>query len=181
MRRRPTQLICALIAIVAPVCVFASGAEQPFSVTLQALSKTLKPGCQVYLLVTIKNTSSRDLTFVRGSAFGVSHEGTEKYRIEAHDEQGRPAPPSALVLESRKPVASGKAVVEWSYENQARTLKPGESFVDAIDVTEYYDLSRPGIYTIWVSRHMPPKVTSHGVEWPKGSVRSNAITVTVTK
>jgi hypothetical protein len=84
-----------------------------------------------------------------------------------------PAPLSARVLaltQSRGPLFG-----TWS-SNIPRTLKSCGSLPEEINVTRYRDLSRPGIYTVWITRRLEP--------WQhlgKGAVRSNTIAVTVTK
>jgi hypothetical protein len=185
MKRRPTQLICTLIALIAPVGAFASGAEQPFSVSLKAPDKPLKAGAELVLRATIKNTSDHDMAFPTSP--GLIPSDGFRYQIEIRDKDGRPAPPSARVLELRKlqeeAGKEGKPVLPGPpTSNTSRPLKPGESFVDEINVSDYFRLDRPGVYTIWVIRPLPPYLTGNTPKkfW-KGSVRSNTITVTVVK
>jgi hypothetical protein len=120
------------------------------------------------LLVTVTNTSNRDISFITSP--GPIPEDGLIYQIDVRDAQGRSAPPSAdlRTRDPRVPINYGSRL--------ARTLKPGESFVDQVTVTRFYDLSRPGEYTISVSRPMPPRQNLG-----KGSVKSNAITVKVTQ
>jgi hypothetical protein len=175
--RRYFRLACLLLPIAVPKALPASAAQQPFSVTLEAPNKPLKADAELRLRVTVKNISNHDIAFLRSVAHGVSaHEGL-RYKIHVLNSKAQPVPPSPRALALRN---SKKPVVIF-VENHALTLKPAESFVDEINVTELYDLSQPGIYTIGVTRRMPPKLTSHGVKWPPGSVRSNTITVTVVK
>ena len=93
-----------------------------------------------------------------------------RYEIEVRNDKGLSAPPSAYLRDLRN-----KTNVSFS-SNLAQWLKPGESFVDEILVTKFYDLSQPGKYTISVTRDIPP-----AQNLGKGTVRSNTITVTVTK
>ena len=58
----------------------------------------------------------------------------------------------------------------------ARTLMPGESFIDQVTVTRFYDLSQSGKYTIGVALQIPPRQ-----DLGKGVIKSNSIVVTVTK
>lgn len=185
MRCGPARLVLTIIALIAPACVFASGAEQPFSVTLEAPEKPLKSGTELVLRARIKNTSDHDLAFPTSPGL-IPPEGF-RYQIEVRDEDGRPAPPSARVLELRRleeeAIKEGKPVLpRYRWHNIPRSLKPGESLVDEINVTDYFSLARPGIYSIWVIRPLPTSLTGNAPKkfW-KGSVRSNTITVTVTK
>jgi hypothetical protein len=75
----------------------------------------------------------------------------------------------------------GKKTVTWS-SNVGRWLEPGESFVDQVTVTRYYDLRQPGTYTIWVARRIQPYLAPPpGRKLRKDYVKSNVITVTVVK
>jgi hypothetical protein len=120
------------------------------------------------LLVTVTNTSDRTIGFIRSP--GQPPEEGFRYKIEARNESGLSAPPSAYLRDLKE-----KTTVSFS-SNLAQWLKPSESFVDEIQVTKFYDLSQPGKYTISVVRDIPPAQTLG-----KGTVRSNTITVTVTK
>jgi len=90
------------------------------------------------------------------------------YEITVRDSKGRSAPPSTYLRnrDKRIPVDYGSRL--------ARTLAPGESFVDQVTVTTFFDLSRPGKYTISVSRATPPRQNLG-----EGSVESDPVTVTV--
>ncbi len=176
MKTNGSKLACSLV-LTALAVVPRSAARQPFSVTLEVPSKPLKAGTELRLQVTVKNISDRDMTFIRSVSYGVAVHQEGRYKIHVVNSKEQAAPPSAWVMALKQ----GRRPVFTFDENHARTLKPGESFVDEINITRYYDLGRPGVYTIWVRRPMPPKMTSYGVEWPKGSVRSNTISVTVVK
>jgi hypothetical protein len=146
----------------------AASAEQLFSLTIAAPKEPLKAGAEVHLLVTVTNTSNRDISFITSP--GPIPEDGLLYQIHVRDAQGRSLPPSAdlRTRDKRVPINYGSRL--------ARTLKPGESFVDQVTVSRFYDLSRPGEYTISVARPMPPRQNLG-----KGSVKSNAVTVTVTQ
>ena len=99
------------------------------------------------------------------------------YKIRVLDARGRTAPPSAeaRARDKRLPLYSGSFF--------ARELPPGGSFVDQITVTHFYDLSRPGKYTVSVARAID--TYDVGVEGlppeklPKGIIRSNAVSIAV--
>lgn len=145
------------------------GPRRPFSLVLAPPKEPLKAGQELPLLVTVTNTSNRDITFARSS--NLTPEEGHRYQIEVQDAQGHPALPSAHVLALR-----GKDTVDVSIHNISRTLARGESFVDQVTVTTFYDLSQPGNYTISVAREIPPH-QSLG----KGTVESNKITITVVR
>lgn len=52
------------------------------------------------------------------------------------------------------------------------TLKPGERFVERVEVTKFYDMRAPGNYTIALEGTGPAKA---------GAVKSSAVKVLVTK
>jgi hypothetical protein len=172
-----------LLVLTALAAVTLSAAGQPFSVTLAAPRTPVKSGAELRLLATIKNTSTQD-AFFQVSPGGIP-EDWFRYKITVLGPGGRPAPPSARVLKLRKlrkeAIKEGTPGPMSFFSNTGRTLKPGQSFVDGIDVTKVYDLSQPGVYTMWVTRQMPPMTTPNGVVSPKGTVRPNTITVTVVK
>ncbi len=155
-----TLISCGPIAMSTP--------KQLFSLTIAAPKEPVKEGEELQLLVTVTNTSNRTISFITSP--GPIPEDSLLYEINVRDAQGNPAPASAYLRtrDKRIPIDYGSRF--------ARTLKPGESFVDQVTVTRFYDLSGPGEYTISVSRPMPPR-QSLG----KGSVKSNAVTVTVTQ
>jgi hypothetical protein len=53
-------------------------------------------------------------------------------------------------------------------------LKPGESCNSIVNVSNYYDMSKPGTYSVTVSRESPP-----GLPEESPTVKSNTITITV--
>ena len=158
------------------VCVFlvlcpaflVSAEKQVFSLTITAPAFTIKVGTDLHLRATVTNTSDRTIGFIRSP--GTEPEEGFRYEIDVQDAQGQPAPPSAYVrdLQNKKTVTFESRVARW--------LKPGESFVDEIDVTRLYDLSHPGKYTISIAREVPP-----AQNLGSSKVRSNSIVVTVVR
>jgi hypothetical protein len=177
MRRGLLCLVFLVAPSGSPARPAASGTEVPVSVTLEAPGKPLKAGTDLVLQATVKNTSDHEVLLPTSP--GLVPEDGFRYKIEALDAGGHPAQESARVLALRQ--GKGPRFGNWS-SNIGRTLKPGQSLVEEINVTRYYDLSRPGTYTIWVIRPLPLQVPPWAAKkyW-KGSVRSNTITVTVVK
>jgi hypothetical protein len=165
---KPTAstLACAL-ALILFATLSASANKQLFSLSIAAPSEPLKAGADLRLRVTITNTSDREIGFIR-SPGQIPEEGF-RYEVEVHDAQGQSAPPSAYVQDLKKSPTITEEVSRY-----AAWLKPGESFVDDLEITKFYDLHRPGKYTISVSREIPPRQNLG-----EGKVRSNSITVTV--
>ena len=145
----------------------ASADKQLFSLGIDAPSEPLKSGAELRLHVRVTNTSDRAITFIRSP--GLIPEEAFRYEMEVRDARAQSAPRSAYVrkLESAQTVT--EEISKYAYK-----LKPGESFVDDVEITRFYDLSRPGKYTISVAREMPP-----AQKLGEGKVKSNTITITV--
>lgn len=147
----------------------AVSADGPlFSLTMAPPSAPLKSGAELRLLVTVTNTSDRTIGFIR--SLGQIPDEWFRYKIRVHNEAGQSAPVSAYVRELKN-----KQTLDFQ-SSYARWLKPGESFVDNVEITKCYDLSLPGTYTISVAREFPP-----AQNLGTGYIKSNTITVTVTK
>lgn len=172
MRQRLPSFVCVIPLMLLAVSSTATD-KQPFSLTIAAPKEPVKTGAELRLLVTVTNTSSGTVSF--GTSLGLVPEDWPFYKIDVRDEHGHPAPPSAYVRTRDKRIPWFKGSVA------ARTLKPGESFVDEVTATQYYDLSQPGTYTIWVARPVPPGIVPPGQKLGKDFVQSNTITVTVVK
>lgn len=87
--------------------------------------------------------------------------------FEVRDSNGNPAP---LHKETGQQFLGGGPVPLFGTKDMV--LQPGESKIDFAPVSEWYDLSKPGTYTIEVSQHVSSSPNS-------AVVRSNKITVTI--
>jgi hypothetical protein len=166
--KRYTLPFTYAITLMSLAALAVPGPKPLFSLTVAAPKEPLKAGTELILSVTVTNTSDRNISFITSP--GLVPEDGFLYEIDVRDAQGRSAPPSAY-LRNRDPRIS---IYKGSMTH--RTLKPGESFVDEVTVTGFYDLSQPGEYKISVARSMPPYQNLG-----KGRVKSNVITVTLTK
>lgn len=157
--------VIVLSSVAAPI---APRSKQLFSLTIAPPKEPLKAGSEVRLLVTVANTSDRNISFITSP--GPIPEDGILYEIYVRDAQGRSAPPSVYLRtkDKRIPINNGSRL--------ARTLRPGDSFVDQVTVTTFYDLSLPGKYTIALAREIPPRQNLGS-----GVVKSNSINVIVTK
>jgi len=88
------------------------------------------------------------------------------YVIDVRDEEGSPVPETELMRELRDPNHRGFG------SGMLFQYKPGESWKEELMVTLYYEMSRPGKYTIQVERKLPKEL---GI----GTVKSNIITITI--
>jgi len=142
------------------------GAQEPFSVTLQPPTGPVKAGSEVRVKATTTNTSDHAIRFARG--FG---EQEFDFEIEVQDEQGQTPPLTEAYRQMKEHPTS-----RWgSYSTYV--LEPGKSFGDELVITKLYTITRPGKYTISVTRGQRPMWQTPG----KSGVRSSSITVTITK
>lgn len=171
-------LICLFVAVVvAPEALGAPARNQLFSLTIAPPSEPIKSGAKVHLLVTVTNTSGQTIGFIR-SPGPLPDEGF-RYQIEVRDSDAH-EPSQSARLRGLK----GKTSMSQS-SNLARWLKPGESFVDRIAVTRFYDMTMPGEYAVSVARHFdrnniavkgsPPEAIG------SGTIKSNTVTITIIK
>ncbi|MGC1619393.1 MAG: hypothetical protein WA765_12965 [Candidatus Acidiferrum sp.] len=100
---------------------------------------------------------------------GPAPDQPTNYDIKVLDEQGREAAPTQFLRNLREHPTAPTGSVFGSM------LPPGKSFEEKLALTRFYDLSRPGKYTVRVSRTQRP--------WRNtaDSVKSNTITITVTQ
>jgi hypothetical protein len=139
---------------------------QPFSVTLQPPTGSVKAGSEVRVKVTTTNTSDHEIRFARG--FG---EEEFDFEVEVRDAQGNTPP----LTESYRDLKEHPTLRWGSYSTYV--LEPSKSFEDGLMVTKLYVLTRPGKYTISVTRGQRPMWETMG----KGGVKSNIVSLTVTK
>ena len=148
-------------------------ADQPFLATIQAESPatrhgeascTLKVGSELFITVHLTNLSKHNLAFDydKDARTGVSF----AHRYNARTRQGKSA---------QKRTISHPEIGSTGHGWPDQVLKPGESMdISGDHISGLYDLSRPDKYTIQLLRPIRDD--------PKGGfVKSNTITVTVTK
>jgi hypothetical protein len=158
-----------LIAYVSWVLTYALlagagiSALQPFSLSILQPQGPFRPGSPVELIVTLANRSVGEIVIRDKNRWC-------DYELEVRESRGQRPPETSYKRELK---CNNKFVVTTG-KNSIRTLKPHESYSDLMIVNQLYDLSRPGEYTIQVSRLVPPGLGG-------GTVKSNVITVTITE
>lgn len=113
----------------------------------------------MYVLVDLANHSHKIVS-------SMSIDYPPYYVIDVRDEEGSPVPETELMRELRDPNHRGFG------SGMLFQYKPGESWKEELMVTLYYEMSRPGKYTIQVERKLPKEL---GI----GTVKSNIITITI--
>jgi hypothetical protein len=158
MKANPIWLFCTLAftVLVGPSPV----GSPPFSLTIESAQRMLHTGSQIELKLTLTNTSPHEFT-IRDTNRWCD------YEVEVRDSRGQLASETAYKrsLKCGFQVTAGRKII--------RTLKPGESYEDALFVNQLYDLTRPGAYFILVSRDIPKELGA-------GKVESNTATLSIT-
>lgn len=150
-------------ALFSTVCAMPAQCQQrPLSIAISTPQSALKVGSEVRIEVTLTNTSNRRVLIQERNP-------ATDYQIDVRDERGTAVPETDFGRKLKEP-----PVIPMNSRNFGMYLRPNESTKENIALSDLYDLSHPGQYTIQVSRAVSNK--------PKdGVVKSNTITVTVTE
>jgi hypothetical protein len=132
----------------------------PFKIAINADSPTVVADSEVWIKVSLTNTSNHDLDDSGGYFTGIDL--NPNFRFEVRDERGELVPKRTY---PNPELRTGYPV--------NRSISPGKTFTQEQRVSALYDMRKPGKYTIQVSRR-----TS---ENPKdGEIKSNVVTLKVT-
>lgn len=139
-------------------------ATEPFSVTLRAPDVPVKVGSDLHLSVIVTNISDHEIRFAKGF-------GNEEYDVdfEVRDAEGKTPPLTTSYREAKQHPGWG------SYSTYV--LEPSKSFEDDLVLTKLYVITQPGKYTVSITRGKRPLWQ----DLKQGTVKSNTITVTITK
>lgn len=144
----------------------AISAQTPFAITISpshdgvtAGDGVMKAGSPVFVVVEVKNDSGK-------TASSSQWDYNEYYTFEVRDATGYPASETESMKRWKDPARrkSGHGLISH--------YKTGESWHERLIVSEFYDMSRPGAYTIQLERQRPE-------ELGQGTVISNTITINV--
>jgi hypothetical protein len=164
-----------LVAALGVVGVSPAQLAQPlYTITISTPESVIKVGSEVRLDVTTKNVSNQTIYMFFSTAPGRDPE------IHLRDSKGNPVleTPYGQKVHGTDPNRRPFSGSVFGYQE---TLKPGETFEEKLNLSEEYDLSKPGEYTIQVRRHDvlsedDLKSKSRTVAF----VKSNTITITIT-
>ncbi len=132
----------------------------PFSITIGPSSQTVNSASQVKINIHLTNTSNHD---INGSS--AYFDGADaSYRQEVRDAEGK------LANKEQPPTSTQHLAGHWTRQ----PLRPGESADSQTGISPEFDISKPGHYTIRLSRPISERPAD-------GTVKSNTITVTVTE
>jgi hypothetical protein len=139
-----------------------SGKRVPFTLHISTDKPTVSAGSEVWIKVEITNTSDHWENFPAGAVTYFGKGGTAEvdanFTYEVRDGSGRLAPaavPSRSIADARADHGG---------------IGPGETLTRDLRISDERDLSRPGQYTVKLSRKIPGQ---------KGIVESNTVTITV--
>jgi hypothetical protein len=150
-----------------PACILVAafalsptqGANTPFTLTLEAEENPIKVGSEVKVDITLRNSSNHAIDVGLGWS-------EADYALDVRDSQNRILPETEF---ARKLKGHG-----YFYSDTIFTLQRGEALPkEMLVISKFCDVSRPGKYTIQVSRAVPKELGG-------GTVRSNTITITIT-
>jgi hypothetical protein len=150
---------------------FGQPKQPAFSITISA-PDVISAGSEPKLSIVLKNTSDHKIMLTRSLQ---TDRGELHHDVEVRDDKGDLVPEMEYhqKLKGRLPATPGKAPPPPIVGSDIFvTMKPGETRNDDLTISKLYDLSKPGKYTIQVSRFD---------ETAKAVVKSNTITVNVTK
>jgi len=140
----------------------------PYTLTLSTLQGVVKAGSEVSLDLAVKNISHEQVVW-NWQPHPYKGEINYEIRVDVQDSQGnRPPMTDAFgsAMETKKQVGPANKFLVPEY------IKPGETLTEKVSITDRYQLTVPGKYTIMV--HKLDSYVSN-VE-----VKSNTITITVT-
>ena len=148
----------ALTGYLASPCAEAVGQSSPVKVSIETKKSqyTFHPGEQIVLLITVENTSDVEAELSSSS-------DTLDNKVSLTDATGNSPPLTAF----GKKVTS---VFGMLGPRRALRLRPGASKQVSLDISQMYDLSRPGKYTISISRF---------VRSPRGTAKSSPLTIVI--
>ena len=186
-----------LLAIAELALALPQGDQVPFSITISAAENAFKAGSEVRIRLVFKNISDHEVFYRRGPGTGVEPHGELSAEVEVHDAKGELVPetryqrilrgtddtranPATPDKPGAAPATSDRSeprpLIRGSFTGSM--LKPGESREEDIVVSELYDLSQPGRYTITASRRLSDLANDPN---SKIIAKSNALMITITK
>jgi hypothetical protein len=158
-----------LVALAYAGALPISGSDPGFSLELRSPAGPVKSGDEVRLRATVINASDHEIRFAR--PLGLQNEEID-YAIEVSDAPGQQPAITPFFRQLQE-----KHYGLESY--MTCILEPGKSFEDELVITRLYALTAPGEYTIRVARGTQPVWQLLGKDQAKNTVKSNAITITV--
>jgi hypothetical protein len=161
--------IGAAMILVAGVSLSSEGHRKPGLVlqlagshdSIFADSAVWKAGEPVRVIVAMINQSKRVVHY------SLTNPGWD-WQMDVRDSTGKPVGETDLFRKMKENRKNGFIIVS---RNIIGTLRPNEKAQDVIEVQEFYDLSRPGEYSLQIQRSFP--------DVAKGPIKSNRLILTI--
>jgi hypothetical protein len=134
--------------------------QPPLKIAIISGNSTVVSGTDVWIKVSETNTSNQDLDDSGRWTEGMTLD--PHFQYEVRDDHGKMVP----IIKQPHPELGSLFSVRF------RTIAPGQTLTQEQELTERYDMRKPGKYTIQVSRRISNN--------PKDDIKSNIVTVTVT-
>lgn len=135
----------------------AGNSADPFTITISVDQPRIKAGSEAWITVKMTNTSDHEVDCTAMLVNGVDR----RFHYDVEDESGKPMRKQDLHPEN------------YPGSVQMCTLEPGHSVSHQTRISWLDDLTKPGEYTVQLSR-------GAGETEEEGTVKSNKITITVT-
>jgi hypothetical protein len=147
-----------LTGYLASPCAEAVGQSTPVKVSIETENRqhAFHPGEQIVLLITVESAGDVEAELSSSS-------DTLDNKVSLTDATGN----SPSLTAFGKKVTS---VLGMLGPRRALRLRPGESKQISLDISQIYDVSRPGKYTVSISRF---------VRSPRGTAKSNPLTIVI--
>src|ERR1700733_10740859 len=165
----------ALILVLAASMALAQQPQPAFTITISAGQTVVTVKSPIEVQVTLKNTSNHDLRVFTDNSYKAELSG---FGAEVTDAQGL-APKITRYHDlltggkaPREKVANPDEHFVMVASGGAEPVAPGGTIELHMNIGKMYDLSKPGVYTIQVTR----TDTADGI-----TVRSNPLKITVTE
>jgi hypothetical protein len=154
----------------------AQTSRQPFTVLIQCPQSEVKGGTEVRLLITVTNTSDQDVDLYKTP--GPDGHAEDVNKIDVRDASGnllKRADSQIIEIGGTQHTVPKR----FRISRKGVILKPGESLEDFTILSNLFDLSKPGKYTVTAQNERRSGDSSH--ELKLIYVKSNTITITVTE
>lgn len=141
----------------------ARAAQPLISIALSPPETTVKSGHQIELRIT--------LTILRPTAFPTQAGAEREYYVDVRGSSGEEPPITKYLDTIRGHGKRPKPFMIPPPPTVAVLVQAGNTTTEKLDLSQLYDLRKPGTYTPWVSR-----LDYDSKTW----VKSNTVTITVT-
>jgi hypothetical protein len=121
-----------------------------------------KAGAPIFVLVELVNNSGKTLSTSQWDY-------AEYYTFDVRDADGKPVSETDALRDMRESLKPGQRRSGHGIVSQ---IKAGRTWKERIMISRYYDLSRPGTYTLQLERKLPDELGN-------GTMNLEKVTITV--